>query len=472
MPAFVSRRPRSNLTGQVGVLRSGTVVVDVDSGWVPEVVCGGMAPTICLLPPGTPCPSRRSPRSKLSAMRTSCRASWQSPSASVQCRHSDLLYSGMSAGTAATAITSVMPAGVDGVIVDVAAGGSDAVVGVAVDVGGVIVAVGAVVGLVIAGVAAGVGVGVPGGGMGVGSGPMSSPHSVPATDRPVASPSCAAMIASAICPGPPSASMRHCHPARSFGLTPAFGAATSHSSSFRHAIVTKSAVMLAAMALSGSPSIPAVIAFLGVDDFERRPQAGGSFQAERLRTGDEPGNEQLCYGLVFETPDESFLFIPGSRTGACECPGQAIGVVSDAGQFGVRQFGAQCLGILQPEWDQYPRGSAGAVGSGVGELADVSLGAAVGLFVGVSVDVVVGAVPPPFVVRVLGGNAGVAAMVSWAVISPGGRVVAGSEQAIRVAMVKRSRVGRSFSTCGSCGSGSRSIADYIAVRPCSSFVHG
>ena len=157
----------------------------------------------------------------------------------------------MSAGTAATAITKVMPAGVDGVAVDVAAGGGDAVVGVAVDVGGVVVA------------GVGAGVGVSGDGIGVGSGPMFSPHSVPASDRLVASPSCAAMIAFAICPGPPSASMRHCHPARSCGLTPAFGAATSHSSSFRHAIVMERAVMLAAMALSGSPSIPAVIAFLG-----------------------------------------------------------------------------------------------------------------------------------------------------------------------------------------------------------------
>ena len=64
--------------------------------------------------------------------------SWQSPSSSVQCRHSDLLYSGMSVGTGATVITRVVTA--------MGAGGNGVVVGVAVRVGGAVVAVGAVVG--------------------------------------------------------------------------------------------------------------------------------------------------------------------------------------------------------------------------------------------------------------------------------------------------------------------------------------
>ena len=41
-------------------------------------------------------------------MRTSCLASWQSPSSSVQCFHWDRLYSAMSVGIGATAITRVV----------------------------------------------------------------------------------------------------------------------------------------------------------------------------------------------------------------------------------------------------------------------------------------------------------------------------------------------------------------------------
>ena len=96
-----------------------------------------------------------------------------------------------------------------------------------------------------------------------GSGPISSPHSSSALVRPVRSPSCAALIAAAISLGPPSASMRHCIPARSSGLIPISGLAASHSSSFRQAMVTVSAAMLPAMAVPGSPSKPAVMTFLG-----------------------------------------------------------------------------------------------------------------------------------------------------------------------------------------------------------------
>ena len=41
---------------------------------------------------------------RLSEMRASCLASWQSPSSSIQCFHWDRLYSGMSAGIGATVI--------------------------------------------------------------------------------------------------------------------------------------------------------------------------------------------------------------------------------------------------------------------------------------------------------------------------------------------------------------------------------
>ena len=45
---------------------------------------------------------------RLSAMRTSWRTAWQSPSASTQCFQSPRSYSGMSAGMGATVITRVV----------------------------------------------------------------------------------------------------------------------------------------------------------------------------------------------------------------------------------------------------------------------------------------------------------------------------------------------------------------------------
>ena len=77
---------------------------------------------------------------KLSEMRTSCLASWQSPSSSVQCLHWDRLYFGMSAGTGATAIARDV-AGVDAAIVGSCV---DAGVDVSVEGAGVGVAVAAV----------------------------------------------------------------------------------------------------------------------------------------------------------------------------------------------------------------------------------------------------------------------------------------------------------------------------------------
>ena len=74
-------------------------------------------------------------------MRTSCRASWQSPSSSVQCFHWDRLYSATSVGTGATVIARVVTglaaegrASVTGCWfgVDVSASVEDADVGVAV----------------------------------------------------------------------------------------------------------------------------------------------------------------------------------------------------------------------------------------------------------------------------------------------------------------------------------------------------
>ena len=47
---------------------------------------------------------------RLSEMRASCRASWQSPSSSIQWFHWDRLYSGMSGGIGATVIARVVAA--------------------------------------------------------------------------------------------------------------------------------------------------------------------------------------------------------------------------------------------------------------------------------------------------------------------------------------------------------------------------
>ena len=74
-------------------------------------------------------------------MRTSYRASWQSPSSSAQCFHWDRLYSAMSVGTGATVIARVVAGlAAEGgasavgcwVGIDVAASVEDAGVGVAV----------------------------------------------------------------------------------------------------------------------------------------------------------------------------------------------------------------------------------------------------------------------------------------------------------------------------------------------------
>ena len=67
---------------------------------------------------------------RLSETRTSCRASWQSPSSSFQCLHSDRLYSGISAGTA----DMDMDRTVSGPVSGVAEGGACSRVGMGVDV--------------------------------------------------------------------------------------------------------------------------------------------------------------------------------------------------------------------------------------------------------------------------------------------------------------------------------------------------
>ena len=165
---------------------------------------------------------------------------------------------------------------------------------------------------------------MPEGGVAVawpGTGPISNPHSAPALARFVKSPSCAAVIAAAIGPGPPRATKRHCISSRSSGPIPNEGAVSSHSSSVRQAMVTENATMLPAIALSGSPSIPAVMTALGSMTSNAAPDAVGGFLAERPWTGYEPGEKDSCQGLALKTPEE---------------PGLSLGVLADTRQFGIR----------------------------------------------------------------------------------------------------------------------------------------
>ena len=81
-------------------------------------------------------------------MRASCRASWQSPSSSVQCFHWDRLYSAMSVGIGATVIARV--------VAGVAVEGSASVVGSWVGIGVAASVEDAGVGVAVAVVASGV----------------------------------------------------------------------------------------------------------------------------------------------------------------------------------------------------------------------------------------------------------------------------------------------------------------------------
>ena len=89
---------------------------------------------------------------RLSEMRASCLASWQSPSSSIQCFHWERLYSGMSAGIGAT----VTAREVVGVGVVVVSSWVDTVVDVSVEDAGV----GVTVAVVDPKVPWGIGVGV------------------------------------------------------------------------------------------------------------------------------------------------------------------------------------------------------------------------------------------------------------------------------------------------------------------------
>ena len=93
---------------------------------------------------------------RLSEMRASCRASWQSPSSSVQWFHWDRLFSGTSAEIGATVIARV----VAGLAVGVSASIVGSWVGTGVDVSSKEAGVGVAVAVVVTGVPWGGGVGI------------------------------------------------------------------------------------------------------------------------------------------------------------------------------------------------------------------------------------------------------------------------------------------------------------------------
>ena len=239
-----------------------------------------------------------------------------------------------------------------------------------------------------------VAVGVGGGVTGAWSrtGPMSSsPQSAPAWARPVKSPSPAAFIASAIWPGPPSWSKRHRIPSRSSGRIPIIDAAASHSSSFRHAIVTESAVMLPAMALPGSPSMPAVMTVLGsMTANPARTQSDVSWLS-----GPGPGTNPARKSRAIVSSARHPMNLACSSLDAW--PGPASDRASFSGSSPIHSSSVSASSeSIAPEscsrrGASTPGGAGVVVGSGVGGLAGVALGAAVGLSVG----------------RGLGGNRGV-----------------------------------------------------------------
>ena len=163
----------------------------------------------------------------LSSTRTSCRASWQSPSSSIQCRQSERSYAGMSAGIGTMVITKVIAG------VDVAGGRPVSAVGVGA-----------------------------GGAGGVGGGPAcvssdvsskKSPHPSLARLRSTDLSSSVPSRAVARVSGPPTASMKHRNVSWSPGFSPRPAAVASHSSWFRQAAAVKYPDRKTAPALSSCP---------------------------------------------------------------------------------------------------------------------------------------------------------------------------------------------------------------------------
>ena len=95
----------------------------------------------------------------------------------------------------------------------------------------------------------------------------------------------------------------------------------------------------------------------GVDDFEGGPDAGGRFQAERLGSRHEPGQEEPGYGPILQAAEDFGQYVRGCRAWAGKRPDQPLWV-ADAVQFGIGQRGAQRLGVLISEGEPALLGAA------------------------------------------------------------------------------------------------------------------
>ena len=244
-------------------------------------------------------------------------------------------------------------------------------------------------------------------GVGVGDASLVGPRSdVPSRSRPQAapalarfskSPSPAALIASAISPGPPSWSRRHTVPSRSSGRNPIPRVVASHSSSFRHATVTENAAVLPAMALPGSPSMPAVMTFLGsMTSNPARTQSDVSWLS-----GSGPGTNPARKILARVSSSRYPMSLACSSLNVWPGPARVRASLSGSSPIHASSSSDSSESIAPESCNRRgastPRGAGVAVGSGVEKLAGVAALAAVGLSAcdsvgtGVSVGVGVGA---------------------------------------------------------------------------------
>ena len=296
--------------------------------------------------------------------------------------------------------------------------------------------------------------------------PHVQPALLPAQAMSVKSPSPADIIASAISPGPPSASMRHTIPARSCGPIPTCGAVASHSWSFRHAIVTKSAAMFPAMALPGSPSIPAVMTVLrSMTSNAARTQPEDSW----LR-GPGPGTNPARRILARVSSSRHLMNSAWSSRDAGLAPASDRASFSASSPIHASSVSDSSESIwvsCSPRGASIP-GAGVAVGSRVGVLAGDAVGAALGLGVAVGVNrgAAVGSGVRP---SGLGAANGVAA-VGGAGAGVGSEQPASVARAIRMNMVAR-RGGLitgdflSFSSRGS-GFAFHSTCRLLFLSPC------
>ena len=175
------------------------------------------------------------------------------------------------------------------------------------------------------------------------------------------------------------------------------GAVASHSRSFRHATVTENAAMLPAMALPGSPSMPAVMTALGsMTANPARTQSDVSWLS-----GSGPGTNPARKILARVSSSRHPMSLACSSRDAWPGPARVRASFSGLSPIHASSSSDSSESIAPESCNRRgastPRGAGVAVGSGVEKLAGVAALAAVGLSAcdsvgtGVSVGVGVGA---------------------------------------------------------------------------------